>query len=284
MSTMPKRRLPARSSRVSCLSRPCLCNTELNIILHSRTGSPLGPAGRRARLAYPTYPPGYLPEASHYQHYPRHHPHGTPASIADDDSERETTLERLRRLRLETEELEEQLEAERARAEEDQARRGGPNTAGGDDAQGEEGKEDGQKGTVVIGGKKRGGDPSPALLLAQLRYLRGDLSRLSGEAEKLAQSSGESDGSEKQSAERASALLARLGSQRSDKETSDSVVAELRRAGVAAGGQMDPNSLGRLDDRLARLEKFVGANEADVDEVGKPSILFSHFLWIVFFY
>jgi nuclear migration protein JNM1 len=219
----------------------------------------LGPSralnGRRTRLAYP---PGYLPESTSYQLYPRH----SQSSISgtDDAADKETLLERLRRLRLEAEEVEEELEAERSRtagtAGTEESAAGGEGAAGN-----EEKKEAGRK-------KRGGGEPTPAMLLAQLRYLRGDLTRLSGEAEKLERlMPGESDGGTGRE-ERASALLARLGSQRNDDETGEVVVDQLRRAAATGGGgQTDSSALGRLDDRLVRLEKFVGANEADVDEV-----------------
>ncbi|BGP16372.1 hypothetical protein JCM10213_004915 [Rhodosporidiobolus nylandii] len=170
-----------------------------------------------------------------------------------DEREKETPLERLRRLRLEVTELEEEVrrnEAERVAA---------PAAGEAEDA----------AAPQVKKGKKR--EVSPAVILQQLQLLRGDLSGLEPSVEGVLEADGEKepneeeqDGQLAQKANASTGLLAKLGLGGS------AAPAPSASATVAAGaptkeGEGEAKE-GELEKRLAELEKVVGAAEADVDE------------------
>ncbi|GAA6006904.1 hypothetical protein JCM10207_009133 [Rhodosporidiobolus poonsookiae] len=169
-----------------------------------------------------------------------------------DEREKETPLERLRRLRLEVTELEEEVkrnEAERAAAPPAATDEAGPAQDGGEKK-----------------GKKR--EVSPAVILQQLQLLRGDLSGLEPSVEGVLEADGEKEPSEEdregqleQKAKASSGLLAKLGlatSSHAPTPRPEARAAESKPAGEAKEGE--------LEKRLAELEKVVGASEADVDE------------------
>jgi nuclear migration protein JNM1 len=139
----------------------------------------------------------------------------------------ETPIQRLRRLRFEMEEVEGQLEASKAEQAADPTSSEVP--------------------------KAKHEIPTGALL-AQLRYLRNDLTRLNGMAETL-----EADGAA--GLGRTDELLQRIAS-----PTPSSALPALPSPSPASAPSTSA-SAADLDDRLLRLERFVGASEADVDEV-----------------
>ncbi|GAA5885911.1 hypothetical protein JCM6882_004199 [Rhodosporidiobolus microsporus] len=174
---------------------------------------------------------------------------------AVDEREKETPLERLRRLRLEVTELEEEVrrnEAERAAA---------PAAEEAPAGEGEPAKK----------GKKR--EVSPAVILQQLQLLRGDLSGLEPSVEGVLEADGEKepvagegeDGQLVQKAKASSGLLAKLGlaSQASPSPAPGAASAAGDAKPVPSTGEAKE---GELEKRLAELEKIVGASEAEVDE------------------
>lgn len=102
-------------------------------------------------------------------------------------------------------------------------------------------------------GKGEGRSEVPTgALLSQLRFLRNDLTRLSGQAEVL-EGKGEADKAQTGN------LLQRIASPTS------SALPSLPPPSSAT--VVTPTNAVDLDDRLVKLERFVGASEADVDEV-----------------
>lgn len=165
-------------------------------------------------------------------------------------SEKETTLERLRRLRSEVEDLED--EVERDQADEIESGSG----AGSDNK-----------------GKKK--EVSPAVILQQLHMLRADLVKLSagiaGGDEGVLEGDGERvDGNHPESLTKKStktaSLLSKLGL--GDGSTSVQVTKTgPERVDSGVGKQKDKHAgVGELELRVAEVERVLGASEADVDE------------------
>ncbi|GAA5850454.1 hypothetical protein JCM8547_001880 [Rhodosporidiobolus lusitaniae] len=170
-----------------------------------------------------------------------------------DEREKETPLERLRRLRLEMAELEEDVkksEADRAAKAEEE----GVTTPTGET--------DGK-------GKKR--EVSPAVILQQLQLLRGDLGGLEPKLESVLEADGgkeprqeDEEGALGKKAKASTGLLAKLGlasetAQEKPSTPSSSSTAAPRSVGGEVKG-------GKLEKRLAEVEKVVGASEANVDD------------------
>jgi nuclear migration protein JNM1 len=164
----------------------------------------------------------------------------------------ESNLDRLRRLRSEIEELEENVRREQEETL--------TTTDVGDVAAGEPGD---------VKGKKK--EVSPAVILRQLQMLRGDL----GATEKkipgasTLEGEGENDGvgAESRLAEQAkasSSLLSKLGLGSS---RTASIPEKALNPGPATSTKMDTSTGGRLEKRVADVEKALGASEAEVDEV-----------------
>lgn len=191
---------------------------------------------------------------------------GTSPSI-----EPETKTERLRRLRFELEELEIELEADTAAA----------TSAGHDDDDGfayedEDAipRKDNADKTRPLKRRKRrlvqdvNGELSPLVLLSQLKRLQGDLSVLGlqdGPAE-----SGEAIVSPSQTKQ----LLYKLQKGTGDEATI--AVAEPPKGEKKIRSVQLPSEAGasRIDARLEVLERYIGANEADIEEVGCLSSAF----------
>ncbi|GAA5896187.1 hypothetical protein JCM8208_007553 [Rhodotorula glutinis] len=195
----------------------------------------------------------------------------------------ETPLERLRRLRREVAELEEDVERER-----DEGRAGagsGEGAAGAGVGAGAEGSRVADAGAGAAAGagtaehkdgpaKKDPRAISPAVLLQQLHLLRGDLAGVAGvlEAPQATSTSGEGAqggaGGLSARASESAGLLARLGAPQETRaapagEERGAVVGEGDKA--ATGGRGDVGE-GALERRVAELELALGASGADVSE------------------
>lgn len=159
----------------------------------------------------------------------------------------ETPLERLRRLRSEVTELEDEVRKGQLAEQSD-----GPveadSTAGA------------STGSASKGKGRAAGEVTPQVILQQLQLLRGDLSALNLEA-KGSRIEGQGDKVASGSAI-TSDLINRLGQPTQSQQEppkAQSTVAE-RMAGPHA-------TEAQLEKRLADLERLIGASEADVDEV-----------------
>lgn len=177
-----------------------------------------------------------------------------------EEREKETPLERLRRLRLEMAELEEEVR----RGVAEKAKDGEGEVAGEEEAVGKDGKKEKKKREV-----------SPAVILQQLQLLRRDLTGLTpsiegtfeAEGEKepgTDEEEGEKDGHHATKAKQSSGLLAKLGLASASTEAENGVVVSTRKTTSEGGAGAGD---GELEKRIAELEKLVGASEADVDEV-----------------
>ena len=200
--------------------------------------------------------------------------------------ERETRTERLRRLRYEMEELENELQEEeadrnRASGSSGQAQVESVGQSAADEAADEEGslpaRDDADK-TRPRGrrAKKKqpqvdeNGELSPTVLLTQVTRLKGNLDMLSREKDNV-DNEGDLDGAK--DGEAGSARRKDLVQQLQKALSSEAASGEL--AGEArASESRDPSSsledrvsTSRMDARLQLLEKYVGANEAEVEDV-----------------
>lgn len=175
-----------------------------------------------------------------------------------DEREKETPLERLRRLRLELTELEEEVRRTDAQAPEQNA----PSST------------EGVSGEAKTKQKR---EVSPAVILQQLQLLRGDLQGLSPQVEGILEADGElasgSEGAERegplsQKAKSTAGLLARLGAP--DASTGAQASMERVEGPPASSGEKGhfASSSGDVEKRVSALETLLGATEADVDEVG----------------
>lgn len=185
-----------------------------------------------------------------------------------DERDKESPLERLRRLRSEVAELE------------DEVRRtpvpppAADSTTGvGEDGESSKGK-----------GKKR--EVSPAVILQQLQLLRGDLKGieprleagengvLEGEGERkgtdseTGQFEGQATGQFEGQAKASAALLERLRVGRTQEGDVEVIGSGDNRE---EGSSATKGNQGELESRLAELEKLIGANQADLDEVSSTS-------------
>ncbi|GAA5983679.1 hypothetical protein JCM11641_000931 [Rhodosporidiobolus odoratus] len=175
-----------------------------------------------------------------------------------DEREKETPLERLRRLRLEVTELEEEVrrnDADRSASPSASTRETEmptPTTSAGQDKK----------------GKKR--EVSPAVILQQLQLLRGDLDGLEPSMDGVLEADGEkepaegeADGQLAQKAKTSTGLLAKLGLAGSEPALQVQSLEQSALSGRREAGEVKE---GELEKRLAELEKAVGATEANVDE------------------
>lgn len=188
--------------------------------------------------------------------------------------EPETPTEKLRRLRYEAEELEEQLEAEAA---EKAKMKNNADSLGENDEEEEDEyeqiddlprRDDADKTKPPRARRRRkkpqsdeNGELSPAVLLKQLKRLRNGLgaiqfSESNPTSEPLANGSS-SDGKTKELLHKLSNIRAQtISTETNDHDTTSQPITSTSKA-----------SLSQLDSRLDLLEKYVGTNEADVDEV-----------------
>lgn len=175
----------------------------------------------------------------------------SPFSELNGDRERETPVARLRRLRFEASQLEEELEAHAASALDA--------TSSSADA--------GAPSEKLP--RSRDDEVPPLELLSQLRALRADLSRLDAQAP---DSSAAATG--KAAWERdARVLISRLGLAASGAEgaartttSKEQVETEGNQSGASSGARTS-DAVVNLDGRLAELEGFVGVKEMMLDEV-----------------
>ncbi|KAK4701486.1 nuclear migration protein JNM1, partial [Phenoliferia sp. Uapishka_3] len=161
-----------------------------------------------------------------------------------DGSEKETTLERLRRLRSEIEELEQDVQREKAEE-----------TASPDfDAHADP------------KGKKRA--VTPGVILQQLQLLRGDLGGVEAKVTGDLEGEGEKDPGVApptglaQKAKASSSLLSKLGFASGPQPVEDQKSAPLPKVSSAN----PPLESGHLEKRISEMERVLGASEADVDE------------------
>ncbi|SCZ88395.1 BZ3500_MvSof-1268-A1-R1_Chr2-1g04382 [Microbotryum saponariae] len=190
---------------------------------------------------------------------------GASPSLKEGNHEPETTLERLRRLRFEITELEEDVRKEQAAQDEQKP----PFEATGD-----QGQEPGESPPTDLKGKRKKvqREVSPAVLLQQLQMLRGDLGALQVNEEEIGTNvlHGEGQKVEPGSAlsekvQTSSSLLAKLGAATNGKPP----LASTSQSGLTTVGRVDDQgstNRGDLERRVAEIEKLVGASEADVDE------------------
>lgn len=193
-----------------------------------------------------------LPSTNYYSLSYRHSHLTRPNSTSAEEAEaKETNLERLRRLRFEVEELEDDVRRDEA-------------TVGIVDASGMTDEE--KKG------KGKGRQISPAIILQQLQLLRGDLShlKLSEEVDDGLTATGERNGSVlKQQAQASSTLLSSL--QTGPSASSSASTSALHQKGAQiASKESGTVETGDLEARLSQMEKVIGASVADVDEVRSP--------------
>ncbi|GAA5996170.1 hypothetical protein JCM5350_000490 [Sporobolomyces pararoseus] len=174
--------------------------------------------------------------------------------VLEDEREKESPLERLRRLRSEVAELE------------DEVRRNPtpPPTITKSEETEETSQEKGK-------GKKR--EVSPAVILQQLQMLRGDLRGLepkleTGVLEGTGEKEDEGTGEFESKAKASLGLLNRLGKGLDE----DSEVNGTNRATVSDEEAKPSAGEGELERRLAELEKLIGANEADIDETNSHPV------------
>ncbi|KDE09180.1 hypothetical protein MVLG_00502 [Microbotryum lychnidis-dioicae p1A1 Lamole] len=190
---------------------------------------------------------------------------GASPSLKEGNHEPETTLERLRRLRFEITELEEDVRKEQAAQDEQKS----PFEPTGD-----EGQAPGESQPTDLKGKRKKvqREVSPAVLLQQLQMLRGDLGALQVNEEEIKTNvlhdegqKGESGSALSEKVQNSSRLLAKLGTATSG----ISPLASTSQGGVTTVGKVEDQgstNRGDLERRVAEIEKLVGASEADVDE------------------
>jgi len=180
---------------------------------------------------------------------PRRRLPSTEEYVLEDEREKESPLERLRRLRSEVAELEDEVR-----------RNTSPPSPVPTTTEGTEETE-----TEKSKGKKR--EVSPAVILQQLQMLRGDLKGLEPKLEDgVLEGTGEKDSEEEtgefESKAKASlGLLNKLG--QDGTSGSNGIVVKPTTSDSAGPG----TGQGELENRLSQLEKLIGANEADIDEV-----------------
>lgn len=169
--------------------------------------------------------------------------------VLEDEREKESPLERLRRLRSEVAELEDEIR-----------RNTSPPSPVPTTTEGIEETE-----TEKSKGKKR--EVSPAVILQQLQMLRGDLKGLEPKLEDgVLEGTGEKDGEEEtgEFESKAKASLGLLNKLGLDGTSSSNGIAVKPTTSDNAGPS---TGQGELENRLSQLEKLIGANEADIDEV-----------------
>lgn len=194
-----------------------------------------------------------------------------------ENRERESPLERLRRLRSEIAELEDEVERdETARAEGDAPDRDDDESDAREDKTGQHDDADDKghkaKGTTT----KR--QVSPAVILQQLHLLRGDLDGIRPTVEKMAagdraRTARDGRGEFGARAKASSELLTKLAQDRQGEPphlVQPSSSSSPPSNGVAKDARIATRE-GELESRVAQLERMIGANEADLDDVSSPS-------------
>lgn len=209
--------------------------------------------------------------------------------MLDDDGnplsdEPETSTEKLRRLRYEAQELEEQLEAEAA--ERARTKRAASTPSHEDEVEESEyestddlpRRDDADKTKPPPSRRRRkkpladeNGELSPAVLLRQLKRMRNDLEALSTSD---AYSAGEGSVVEPSNEARSKELLRKLSKIGSHSASGEQHTYVAASHAAASNGS---NSLSQLDRRIDLLEKYVGNNEADIDEVRLPCVCNWHY-------
>ncbi|GAA6008251.1 hypothetical protein JCM11491_001944 [Sporobolomyces phaffii] len=168
--------------------------------------------------------------------------------VLEDEREKESPLERLRRLRSEVAELEDEVRRSPAPPPSD-------STTGSEDAP-EKGK-----------GKKR--EISAAVILQQLQMLRGDLQGLEPRLETgVLEGTGENEtAGQGEFASKAKATLGLLGKLGQRQASEDIAAIEgVDSKDPTSTSHKYPGDQGELESRLSELEKLIGATEADIDD------------------
>ncbi|KAJ8294192.1 Dynactin subunit 2 [Rhodotorula toruloides] len=173
-----------------------------------------------------------------------------------DEREKETPVERLRRLRMEITELEEDVR--RSEVEKEKT------------AVGEAGKEGSSEAQVDRKGKgKEKREVSAAVILQQLQLLRGDLHGLTPNVEGVLEANGEKeddakmDGPLAQRAQASASLLSKLGA---PEPALTPAAAPLLASSSQGHPALSEEEEGEMEKRIARLEELLGASEAGIDE------------------
>ncbi|KAH8925248.1 hypothetical protein BT69DRAFT_1348859 [Atractiella rhizophila] len=195
-----------------------------------------------------------LPSTSTYTLHPRTRP-GYSSSrdsrrspLKEDEAEPETTFDKFRRLRLELEELEIDLKREEAAQK-----------SAADEESTTEEEED--RDVVNARVKRRKGKGVPAeRLLKEIKGMRGNLNRM----EEKFEGSGEGDD---EALSKQHQLLGRqlLSQLYAPTKKENGVIAEGEH-GKDMKLKVPVMDVGKLEERLQELERFIGANEAEVDE------------------
>ncbi|GAA5983468.1 hypothetical protein JCM10908_000298 [Rhodotorula pacifica] len=191
-------------------------------------------------------------------------PSATVYTAGDDPDERdkETPLERLRRLRLEVTELEEEVRRTESDRKDAPARSSGTEPTG-----------DGKDSTASKTKQKR--EVSPAVLLQQLQLLRNDLQGIGPKVEGVLEADGElvaspdaptAGGALAQKASSTSHLLQELDSTTTGSEPAKESIGGGAAAAAVSDSPKEPPA-SEVEKRVAAMEAVLGASEADVDEV-----------------
>lgn len=182
-----------------------------------------------------------------------------------DERDQETPLERLRRLRLEVTELEEEVRRTEADRGSLSVRSSAPETTA-----------DAKDSTAAKSKQKR--EVSPAVLLQQLQLLRNDLQGIGPRVEGALEANGELASGPDASSVRGGILTRKAAATsnllkeleapvQGQPEASAPQSGGTESVGPAALGPTPPLSGSEVEKRVSALEAFLGANEADVDEV-----------------
>ncbi|KAG0657044.1 hypothetical protein C6P46_006706 [Rhodotorula mucilaginosa] len=188
-----------------------------------------------------------------------------------DERDKETPLERLRRLRLEVTELEEEVRRTELDPQAAAARHVSLETA-----------DDEGKDSTASKTKQKKREVSPAVLLQQVQLLRNDLQGISPKVEGVLEADGELAFSPDAAATSGGGRLAQKASATSHLLKKLESAAEEDMPGTAADQPLDVGGAGAakpevspadkndgvdLEKRVSAMEAILGANEADVDEV-----------------
>ncbi|SCV72063.1 BQ2448_4757 [Microbotryum intermedium] len=193
---------------------------------------------------------------------------GASPSLKQGNQEPETTLERLRRLRFEITELEEEVRKEQALQDDKKSLSEGTPEAPVLNHQ------EGESSTDVKGKRKKiQREISPAVILQQLQMLRGDLGALQTSEEENESNVLHGEGQKVEAAndllqkvQNSSSLLRRLGTTTTPGAANGAPSASTSKAVSTRKVEDKGASRGDLERRVAEIEKLVGASEADVDE------------------
>lgn len=215
------------------------------------SSSLLKPNARQSSARYPL-PPRNGFETNQYSIIPR----GYSISTKTQQLERESPLERLRRLRFEIEELEEELEKDALQKSKDANDQDSSNELKNDSTSASNPIEPQNEQTKSKKGKLRV-EPSPAELLAQLQHMRDDLGKLSSSVDSFEPTS-DPVTNLKQREAYAKSLLQQLT--HGNHNTSNSRSSEdPSKSPNLNSSELSSTSAAKLDARLNALETLLGS-------------------------